>query len=69
MAIPISLNYDELMAKGDVLSSQASENIEPSEDPTTAVCNNFEHQWSLDWRRSKVNDISAYDYLRGTILT
>lgn len=54
------------MAEGDDLSSQTSENTEPSEDPTTAVSNNFEHQLTLRYRRCKVDDVSAYEYLRGT---
>ena len=41
--ILISIEYDELMAKGDVVSSQPSNDIEPLEDQRRVLTGDIKH--------------------------
>ena len=64
--ILLPLEYDELMTKGYVLSREIRHDIEPAEDPTTAVSDDSEHRRTLDSANTMFNVYGTDEYLRGT---
>ena len=65
-ASPISLQYNQLVSQGKILSSQIGDDIKPPTEQIVESLDENEHCQTLIWKHLKRNGINAYEYLRRT---
>ncbi len=61
-----SLQYNELLAQGKILSSQIGDDIKPALKPIVEFLEEKQHHQTLNWKCLKRNGINVYEYLRRT---
>lgn len=67
-AFLIPIQYNELMAKSEVLDRKVGNNFQAARSPTHKVFKGFVHRRTLRGRRHKFNHVNEYEYLRRTVV-